>query len=210
MPPAATERRSPGLPWEPKNAGGARWGPKPPSGLTVAKAKDVIPSDCVPASAFRLAESSRNQCSRANSLAPLSALDPAWSIGLGRFWRARYPRSDSPPNQVAGGLTGTHQHLLRHGRASFRLSTSILLHSAGSPGSRGVGAGSIRSARDKANCIRKLGSRGRFSSQTLEPSPFRWNRNGALDSWFDAFSLREPVSTSLENALAPHSESMDI
>jgi hypothetical protein len=23
----------------------------------------------------------------------------------------------------------------------------------------------------------------------------------ALDSWFDAFSLREPVSTSLENAL---------
>jgi hypothetical protein len=27
------------------------------------------------------------------------------------------------------------------------------------------------------------------------------NRNGALDSWFDAFSLPEPVYTSLENAL---------
>src|ERR1700733_5494427 len=38
-------------------------------------------------------------------------------------------------------------------------------------------------------------------SATLEPFPFRWNRNGALDSCFDAFSSREPVSTSLENAL---------
>jgi hypothetical protein len=28
------------------------------------------------------------------------------------------------------------------------------------------------------------------------------NRNGALVSCFDAFSSREPVSTSLENALA--------
>src|SRR5580698_2564311 len=44
----------------------------------------------------------------------------------------------------------------------------------------------------------------------LEPFPFRSNRNGALDSCFDAFSSREPVSTpdqvrgrlSLENALA--------
>src|SRR5437868_15525220 len=44
----------------------------------------------------------------------------------------------------------------------------------------------------------------------LEPFPFRWNRNGALAYWFDAFSYREPVSTphqvrgrlSLENALA--------
>ncbi|QOZ25443.1 hypothetical protein XH93_18920 [Bradyrhizobium sp. CCBAU 51753] len=35
----------------------------------------------------------------------------------------------------------------------------------------------------------------------LELFPFRWNRNGALDSCFDAFSSREPVSTSLENAL---------
>ncbi|TYL86218.1 hypothetical protein FXB40_42170 [Bradyrhizobium rifense] len=35
----------------------------------------------------------------------------------------------------------------------------------------------------------------------LEPFPFRWNRNGALKSCFDAFSLREPVPTSLENAL---------
>jgi hypothetical protein len=36
----------------------------------------------------------------------------------------------------------------------------------------------------------------------LEPFPFRLNRNGALVSCFDAFSSREPVSTSLENALA--------
>ena len=36
--------------------------------------------------------------------------------------------------------------------------------------------------------------------ELLEPFPFRWNRNGALDSCFDAFSLREPGSTSLENA----------
>src|SRR6202044_3118688 len=39
----------------------------------------------------------------------------------------------------------------------------------------------------------------------LEPFPFRSNRNGALDSCFDAFSSREPVSTSLENALAERS-----
>jgi hypothetical protein len=38
---------------------------------------------------------------------------------------------------------------------------------------------------------------------SLELFPFRWNRNGALDSCFDAFSSREPVSTSLENALVP-------
>ena len=35
----------------------------------------------------------------------------------------------------------------------------------------------------------------------LEPFPFRWNRNGGSGSLFDAFSSREPVSTSLENAL---------
>ncbi|AUC92919.1 hypothetical protein CWS35_37120 [Bradyrhizobium sp. SK17] len=35
----------------------------------------------------------------------------------------------------------------------------------------------------------------------LEPFPFLWNRNGALGSCLDAFSSREPVSTSLENAL---------
>jgi hypothetical protein len=40
------------------------------------------------------------------------------------------------------------------------------------------------------------------SAAALEPFPFRLNRNGALVSCFDAFSLREPVSTSLENALA--------
>src|SRR6202166_873318 len=41
-----------------------------------------------------------------------------------------------------------------------------------------------------------------FFSRLLEPFPFRLNRNGALDSCFDAFSSTEPVSTSLENALA--------
>src|ERR1019366_10152997 len=35
----------------------------------------------------------------------------------------------------------------------------------------------------------------------LEPFPFRLNRNGGSPSLFDAFSSREPVSTSLENAL---------
>jgi hypothetical protein len=45
------------------------------------------------------------------------------------------------------------------------------------------------------------GSPGIFSS-LLEPFPFRWNRNGGSTSLFDAFSSREPVSTSLENALA--------
>ena len=38
-------------------------------------------------------------------------------------------------------------------------------------------------------------------SERLEPFPFRWNRNGALVFCFDAFSSREPVPTSLENAL---------
>src|SRR5580692_7365717 len=40
-----------------------------------------------------------------------------------------------------------------------------------------------------------------YEAESLEPFPFRWNQNGALASCFDAFSLREPVSTSLENAL---------
>jgi hypothetical protein len=44
-------------------------------------------------------------------------------------------------------------------------------------------------------------------SRGLEPFPFRLNRNGALVFCFDAFSLREPVSTSLENALARHARS---
>jgi hypothetical protein len=34
----------------------------------------------------------------------------------------------------------------------------------------------------------------------LELFPFRWNRNGAPGFCFDAFSSREPVPTSLENA----------
>jgi hypothetical protein len=38
-------------------------------------------------------------------------------------------------------------------------------------------------------------------SAILEPFPSRLNRNGALAFCFDAFSLREPESTSLENAL---------
>ncbi|MGX1318684.1 hypothetical protein AB7M17_002137 [Bradyrhizobium sp. USDA 377] len=37
--------------------------------------------------------------------------------------------------------------------------------------------------------------------EALEPFPFRRSRNGAPDSCSDAFSSREPVSTSLENAL---------
>src|SRR5271154_5966397 len=37
----------------------------------------------------------------------------------------------------------------------------------------------------------------------LEPFPFRLNRNGGSTLLFDAFSSREPVSTSLENALMP-------
>src|SRR5256714_1341837 len=36
-----------------------------------------------------------------------------------------------------------------------------------------------------------------------EPFPFRLNRNGALSFCFDAFSSREPGSTSLENTLKP-------
>ncbi|NEU96787.1 hypothetical protein FNJ47_13285 [Bradyrhizobium sp. UFLA 03-164] len=35
----------------------------------------------------------------------------------------------------------------------------------------------------------------------LELLPFRSDRNGAPDFCFDAFSSREPASTSLENAL---------
>src|ERR1700729_211688 len=37
-----------------------------------------------------------------------------------------------------------------------------------------------------------------FESRT----PFRWNRNGVLVFFSDAFSSREPVPTSLENALS--------
>ena len=37
--------------------------------------------------------------------------------------------------------------------------------------------------------------------QRAPRAPFRYNRNGALDLCIDAFSSREPVSTSLENAL---------
>ncbi|MEH2489796.1 hypothetical protein [Bradyrhizobium sp. AZCC 2230] len=36
--------------------------------------------------------------------------------------------------------------------------------------------------------------------EALEPFPFRQCRNGALGFYSDAFSLREPVSTSFENA----------
>jgi hypothetical protein len=35
----------------------------------------------------------------------------------------------------------------------------------------------------------------------LERVHFGWNHECALSFWFDAFSLREPVSASLENAL---------
>uniref|UniRef100_UPI0005774595 hypothetical protein n=1 Tax=Bradyrhizobium japonicum TaxID=375 RepID=UPI0005774595 len=37
--------------------------------------------------------------------------------------------------------------------------------------------------------------------EAMEPFPFRRDRNGAPDSCSDAFSLREPVPTSLENAM---------
>src|SRR5712664_1065734 len=40
-----------------------------------------------------------------------------------------------------------------------------------------------------------------WSSQRLEPFPFRLNRNGALFLVLTRFSSREPVPTSLENAL---------
>ena len=40
------------------------------------------------------------------------------------------------------------------------------------------------------------------AKSTLEPFPFRLNQNGALAFYFDAFSSREPESTSRENALA--------
>src|SRR3954463_6552451 len=60
-----------------------------------------------------------------------------------------------------------------------------------------AGTTSIRTCRNSRPCRQR---------EALEPLPFRWkfrwNRNGALDSCLDAFSLREPVSTSLENALA--------
>src|SRR5882762_10038835 len=41
----------------------------------------------------------------------------------------------------------------------------------------------------------------RSFTRSLEPFSFRSNRNRALDSSFDAFPRREPVSTSPENAL---------
>src|SRR5947207_7460622 len=48
-----------------------------------------------------------------------------------------------------------------------------------------------------------FGSGLRGIAVSVEPFPFRWNRNGALSFCFDAFSSRELVSTSLENALVP-------
>jgi hypothetical protein len=42
----------------------------------------------------------------------------------------------------------------------------------------------------------------------LEPFPFRLDRNGALSFCFDAFSSREPVPTSLENALRRNKNQM--
>ncbi|PPQ14037.1 hypothetical protein CV770_39185 [Bradyrhizobium sp. AC87j1] len=46
--------------------------------------------------------------------------------------------------------------------------------------------------------------------EAVEPFPFRRGRNGALDSYSDAFSSREPVSTSLENALETESFKAEI
>ena len=47
----------------------------------------------------------------------------------------------------------------------------------------------------------------RCRTESRARAPFRLNRNGALVSCFDAFSSREPVSTSLENARKPSSVS---
>nr|QDF41868.1 hypothetical protein FJN17_32175 [Bradyrhizobium symbiodeficiens] len=79
--------------------------------------------------------------------------------------------------------------------------------------STGCGAGAacatdISSVRNRAVSRRRIGlCHGRCLIQrsfvqAREPFPFRWNRNGALDCYFDAVSSREPVSTSLENALS--------
>jgi hypothetical protein len=46
-----------------------------------------------------------------------------------------------------------------------------------------------------------LDRHGNQSGVLQEPFSFRLNRNGGSGSLFDAFSSREPVSTSLENAL---------
>ena len=48
---------------------------------------------------------------------------------------------------------------------------------------------------------RRVVMQGEAAQGRLEPFPLRLNRNGALDSCFDAFSSREPAPTSLENAL---------
>jgi hypothetical protein len=42
----------------------------------------------------------------------------------------------------------------------------------------------------------------------LEPFPFRLNRHGSSISLFDAFSEREPVSTSRENAVRAREKEM--
>src|SRR5690242_4913925 len=56
-----------------------------------------------------------------------------------------------------------------------------------------TGAARERGRRAPAIAVRQRG--------VLGAVPFRLNRNGALDSCFDACSSREPASTSLENAL---------
>jgi hypothetical protein len=61
--------------------------------------------------------------------------------------------------------------------------------------------------RRRSRCFESGWSRNRRADEfcfeaCLEPFPFRWNRNGAPGFCFDAFSSREPVSTSLENALS--------
>src|SRR6185312_6124269 len=80
---------------------------------------------------------------------------------------------------------------------------------AGKPRARRASAGDARGGREvgkgNAHALSARPKRGvaglnldRDGWRRLEPFPFRLNRNGTLDSCFDAFSSREPVSTSLE------------
>jgi hypothetical protein len=54
------------------------------------------------------------------------------------------------------------------------------------------------------NLTRRANQRHNFIIPKSSRAPFRWNRNGALVFCFDAFSSREPVPISLENALNDH------
>jgi hypothetical protein len=59
-----------------------------------------------------------------------------------------------------------------------------------------------KSAKAKRLVVAVLASLGWFALILLERVRFELNHDRALSFSFDAFSSREPVSTSLENALA--------